>query len=1451
MNHGIEVHLSANIEKYKQGMESAKKIGSDSLGAIAATFEKIKSALGGMWDSFKSFFSNMDKTKDKMGEVEDKSTGLATKIGIGLVAAFVAATAVIAAFVKKGLEADAALAKLAISSDSSVASFSRFESVAARSGMSVTEFGATMSSLHDEMKKAAAADDAGIFDKLGVKIVDANNALRQTDEVTIEVAKKIAAMSSEAEKYDAAAKVGFAGKVQLLEDIAHASTLAATTTDEQAAATVRLGKIWHEILPSGKSMWQEIADAITTSLTPAMTEASLSVLKSENTITDAFNKIFSSEAMFPKLSATIKEWSLDVSKWFSNVSNSATTATISLMKFLAEKTGMGDPNAYVLGSTPPGFVPPVPVLTSGKNASVVKDSVKKQIEEYDALTKVIKEKIEVQKQEIQTGEALTDGQKMAIKMATGLRDGTLQMTDAQKAERTEMFNTLITQEKLSAQIKESKAAAAAAAKKEAEGYATLIAAIRTKTAENQLELAYGDANTESAKMRIKMDQELASGKHALTAAHLAVARAALNEQEATEKLLLTLKTEKQVTELVTQSAIARNEAKDQLASEYALYGKSNNAREIALVAIKSEAQMQKELESVRKAGGPITDDIINQLKNERDIRTEVGQATMAQGKALAYANQLKDENKKFGIDYILDDKARAAASLQIDADMWQERIKLAGDGTEAQKLLQGEYLTWYQNQLLKPQLDADKAMWTSIESTAHDTFISIFDSGKSAFNRLRDTLKNGLLDLLYQMTIKKWILNIGASVGMTGATGMAQAASAAGGVGNGLSAVSGMSGALNFGGSAIAGVGNFVGSSSLSAFGAGFAGNSAGMATTAAETFANAGMAMESSAASLGATFAAAAPYLAAAMAVYAIWKSQDTSGTYHAGGASSADASGVTTIRAESLHFEATQVNAQTEKMTAALASGIVNILDSTATAFGKTAGYTAATAFADDTSKDGAWGGLVISKLGAKILDWQDTKTGAWAPKVFADGDAGKAEYLAALSTSLRTALDGIGLPAWAQTMLDKVGTGASIEELGKVVDSINATQHALVIMGDKLQGFAGMSEGAVSALIAASGGIDALTSSAGAYYDKFYTDAEKAAGATKLMSDALTAAGLSVPANIVAYRAEVEAQMALGEAGAANVAILLKNAGAFAALNPALEAVAASTQSATDALAAAEAIRKEQHGLDIQLMTAMGNAEGALVATRKDSLAAMLSDQARLTQQQIWAADEAAAATAKAQESAKAMQAAVATQQAAAAAATQSFGNALVGAMNGATAAAKALRAFNDSLLLGNLSPLSKGAQYDVAKQAFATNGDQASATAFLQASQARGGSKLDYARDFAMVIASNSKMAAANDATAAAIPSVWAAFRSMQADGSHAGGLNYVPFDGYRAILHKGESVKTAAETRAMQSGGSGMSDATAQRLIAAIEEGNKHARKTADTLERVTKGGKSLLTTAAA
>lgn len=180
------------------------------------------------------------------------------------------------------------------------------------------------------------------------------------------------------------------------------------------------------------------------------------------------------------------------------------------------------------------------------------------------------------------------------------------------------------------------------------------------------------------------------------------------------------------------------------------------------------------------------------------------------------------------------------------------------------------------------EVAAQKQVWQSIESTAHETFVSIFDSGKSAFDRLKDTLKNGLLDLLYQMTVKKWIVNISGQV--SGQGGLEQVVGALGGSGSGNGWLGNISSLMSMGktifsgfstglatsmGGYITQFGNLIGSQGVSAFGTGMGltSSQAGTAAAAYNAAGNTTVAGGLSAGSTAASVVSVAGWIAAGMA--------------------------------------------------------------------------------------------------------------------------------------------------------------------------------------------------------------------------------------------------------------------------------------------------------------------------------------------------------------------------------------------------------------------------------------------------------------------------------------------------------------------------------------------------------------------------------------------------------
>lgn len=649
-------------------------------------------------------------------------------------------------------------------------------------------------------------------------------------------------------------------------------------------------------------------------------------------------------------------------------------------------------------------------------------------------------------------------------------------------------------------------------KKESSAYATLIAAVREKVAATDQEAAGLVPLNEAQKLQIVLNEQIRSGKLKMTAANKSAYESQIKELGANLDLI---------------AARKRNAELDQIQVGYA--DQQGKAFEAALKEVEANLELVRTFGMTKKA-----------IADETIVRME---ARLEQMRSIDGA-----EDEVRALELLIDAKKRSAEA--IGGLEQKEASKKAADD------------------ILKDQTK----MWESVDQIGRQAFSSIWDSGKSMLDRLRDTAKSGIAAVLYEMG-KRSVINLVVSASGTGASGLAGAATSSAGSALGTA---GSASNLLMGGASLFGAGGLAGSI---AAGAGWMTG----ATTLSGSLAAAGSLAATGtlggiASSLGMVAGALGPIALGIAGAVAVYKAFDKGNTEHSGGAASASSAGVRAVDSSYIGFHLPERNAAADQMTAGLASGIVSILDSTALTFGKTAGYTAATAFADDSSKDGAWGALLINKLGEKVVNWQDTQTSRWAPKEFADGAAGQTQYLAALSGSVRTALDAIGLPSWATKMLDDLGTGASIEDMAKVVDQINATQQALATLGANIKGFAGLSDGATSALIAASGGVSSLASNASAYFDAFYTEAEKSASGMGKIKDALASVGVQMPANIADYRAEVEARMALGDAGAPAVAMLLKTAGAFAQLQPAIAEVASTARSAADILSEQTDLQKQ---------------------------------------------------------------------------------------------------------------------------------------------------------------------------------------------------------------------------------------------------------------------------------
>lgn len=171
--------------------------------------------------------------------------------------------------------------------------------------------------------------------------------------------------------------------------------------------------------------------------------------------------------------------------------------------------------------------------------------------------------------------------------------------------------------------------------------------------------------------------------------------------------------------------------------------------------------------------------------------------------------------------------------------------------------------------------------------------------------------------------------------------------------------------------------------------------------------------------------------------------------------------------------------------------------------------------------------------------------------------------------LKQSTIQALQAAGdIPESVKKMIEDVDAEALTDEAANaLLTSINAQitgvtnfRSALDQMG--LTDFADMAYDTAVAIAEASGGFEQLQSNLTSFYQNYYTEEERRANTQATIEEKFKALGLTMPKTREEFRALVEELMAMGEAGAAALAVVLGLAGAFASITD-------GAQSAADAL------------------------------------------------------------------------------------------------------------------------------------------------------------------------------------------------------------------------------------------------------------------------------------------
>lgn len=151
--------------------------------------------------------------------------------------------------------------------------------------------------------------------------------------------------------------------------------------------------------------------------------------------------------------------------------------------------------------------------------------------------------------------------------------------------------------------------------------------------------------------------------------------------------------------------------------------------------------------------------------NKQTERQQIANATFGQGESAVIAYTVAELERQVAI-------AEGIPGEQASVEALRERIKALKDLQKATK--EGEDLEANKksaDKFVREQRDAQDQIWKDAERMANTFFEDLFDNGTKAFKNLGNSLKKYFINILYEMTLKKWLVPITATITGGGAGG--------------------------------------------------------------------------------------------------------------------------------------------------------------------------------------------------------------------------------------------------------------------------------------------------------------------------------------------------------------------------------------------------------------------------------------------------------------------------------------------------------------------------------------------------------------------------------------------------------------------------------------------------------------------------------------------------------